>query len=65
LYNYPNTGSIVLPGYNGKISYAQFLNDHSELLFKPSATNPEDLVLTLPTKKPDYEIPVIELTLNN
>ncbi|MGF7039912.1 alpha-L-fucosidase [Mucilaginibacter lappiensis] len=65
LYNYPNTGSIVLPGYNGKISYAQFLNDHSELLFKPSATNPEDLVLTLPIKKPDYEIPVIELTLNN
>ena len=65
LYNYPNTGKLILPGYNGKISYAQFLNDHSELLYKPSASNTEDLVLTLPAKKPDYEIPVIELTLTN
>ncbi|WP_183557349.1 alpha-L-fucosidase [Mucilaginibacter sp. SP1R1] len=63
LYNYPNTGKLILPGYKGKIKYAQFLNDHSELLYKESATNPDDLVVTLPFKKPNYEIPVIELTL--
>jgi alpha-L-fucosidase len=63
LYNYPNTGKLVLPGYSGKIKYAQFLNDHSELLYKPSENDQQDLVLTLPVKKPDYEIPVIELTL--
>jgi len=63
LYNYPNTGKLVLPGYSGKIKYAQFLNDHSELLYKQSENDQQDLVLTLPVKKPDYEIPVIELTL--
>jgi alpha-L-fucosidase len=62
LYNYPK-GKLILPGYNGKIKYAQFLNDHSELLYKPSGTNTQDLVLTLPDKKPLYDIPVVELTL--
>jgi alpha-L-fucosidase len=60
LYTYPQ-GKLILPGYNGKVKYAQFLNDHSELLYKPSGSN--DLELTLPAKKPDYEIPVIELSL--
>jgi alpha-L-fucosidase len=63
LYEYPKDGKLVLPGYKGKIKYAQFLNDHSELIYKSSKTNAEDLVLTLPLKKPLYEIPVIELTL--
>ncbi|MDB4922553.1 alpha-L-fucosidase [Mucilaginibacter sp.] len=63
LYNYPAGGTVTLPGYAGKIKYAAFLNDASELLYKPSATNPDDLVLTLPAKKPDFEIPVVELTL--
>lgn len=63
LYNYPKDGKLILPGYNGKIKYAQFLNDHSELLYK-AAENSEDLVLTLPLKKPPYEIPVVELTLD-
>ena len=62
LYNYPN-GKLILPGYNGKVKYAQFLNDSSELLFKPSDTNPDDLVVSLPASKPGYEIPVIELML--
>jgi alpha-L-fucosidase len=60
LYNYPQ-GKLVLPGYNGKIKYAQFLNDYSELLYKPSGS--DDLELALPAKKPPYEIPVIELIL--
>ncbi|HEY9194873.1 MAG TPA: alpha-L-fucosidase [Mucilaginibacter sp.] len=60
LFDYPK-GKLVLPGYNGKIKYAHFLNDHSELLYKPSGSN--DLEVTMPAKPP-YEIPVIELTLN-
>ncbi|WP_121809430.1 alpha-L-fucosidase [Mucilaginibacter kameinonensis] len=60
LFSYPQ-GKLVLPGYKGKIKYAQFLNDSSELLYKE--TNGEDLEITLPAQKPNYEIPVIELTL--
>lgn len=63
LYSYPSNGELTLPGYKGKIRYAQFLHDHSELLYKPSEKNVEDLTVTLPLKKPDYEIPVVELTL--
>src|SRR6185437_6278037 len=63
LFSYPENGKITLPGYNGKIKYAQFLNDHSELLYKPSAKNKEDLELTLPLKKPPYDIPVLSLRL--
>jgi len=62
LLQYPN-GKLVLPGYAGKIKYAQFLHDDSELLFKPDEANPADLVVTLPEKKPNYEIPVVELVL--
>ena len=61
LYNYPS-GKLLLPGYNGKIKYAQFLHDHSELLY--TAVNSDDLELTLPAKQPNYEIPVVELVLN-
>ncbi|WPU97565.1 alpha-L-fucosidase [Mucilaginibacter sp. cycad4] len=60
LFNYPQ-GKLVLPGYKGKIKYAQFLNDSSELLYKDGSG--DDLELTLPAQKPPYEIPVIELTL--
>jgi alpha-L-fucosidase len=63
LFTYPQSGKLILPGYMGKIKYAQFLNDDSELIYKPSAANTGDLELTLPLKKPNYEIPVIELTL--
>jgi alpha-L-fucosidase len=63
LYDYPAGGTITLPGYANKIKYAAFLNDASELLYKPSPTNLEDLVLTVPAKKPNFEIPVVELTL--
>ncbi|SDT28616.1 alpha-L-fucosidase [Mucilaginibacter mallensis] len=61
LYEYPKDGKLILPGYNGKIKYAQFLNDHSELSYKTSGN--DDLELTLPANKPHYEIPVVELTL--
>src|ERR1700743_1436558 len=35
LFSYPQ-GKLILPGYKGKIKYAQFLNDSSELLYKES-----------------------------
>ncbi|MEO6851552.1 MAG: alpha-L-fucosidase, partial [Mucilaginibacter sp.] len=62
LYDYPADGKLVLPGYNGKVKYAQFLNDYSELQYT-TASNGTDLELKLPKDKPRYEIPVIELTL--
>jgi len=62
LYNYPTTGNLVLPGYAGKIKYAQFLHDASELKM---TENGPDLTLKLPERKPNFEIPVIELMVNN
>ena len=64
LYDYPTDGKLILPGYEGKIKYAQFLNDDSELLYK-TADNKTDLELGLPPliDKPRYNIPVVELIL--
>lgn len=63
---------LKLEGYAGKVKYAQFLHDGSEIQFgKPrhNVTHQEnleekDLMLILPMVKPDVEIPVIELILN-
>ncbi len=63
---------LKLPGYGGKVKYAQFLHDGSEILFgKPrhnvthqESLEEEDLMLILPMVKPNVEIPVIELILN-
>jgi alpha-L-fucosidase len=60
LYDYPESGKLALPGYGGKVKYAQFLNDYSELKY---AVNGSDLELSLPKKKPPYDIPVVELDL--
>lgn len=60
LFNYPANGTLTLTGYQGKIKYAQFLHDNSEIEFKVEGNN---IVLTLPQKKPGFEIPVIELFL--
>ena len=61
LFEYPAGGTVVLPGYKGKIKYAQFLHDNSELKMKEEGN---DILLTMPEKKPGYEIPVVELSLN-
>jgi len=61
LFDYPDGGSITLPGFGGKVKYAQFLHDNSEL--KMDQGGSEDLVLHLPKLKPRYEVPVIELVL--
>lgn len=63
LFSYPSSGSITLPGYKSRVSYAQFLHDASELRVDKERSTGEDLVLKLPVKKPAYEIPVIELIL--
>ncbi|MCW3118764.1 MAG: alpha-L-fucosidase, partial [Chitinophagaceae bacterium] len=62
LFEYP-AGSITLTGYRGKVKYAQFLHDNSELKFKKTDNSSADLIVELPEKKPAFEIPVIELIL--
>jgi len=55
---------LVLPGFNQKVKYVQFLHDNSEIKYLGKENQgSNDLVLTMPLKKPLVEIPVIELTL--
>ena len=61
----------TLKGFAGKVKYAQFLHDASEIKFgepRHNVTHQEsraekDLILVLPMVKPNTEIPVIELFL--
>jgi alpha-L-fucosidase len=70
LLDYPLT-NFRLPGYKGKVKYAQFLHDASEILItapyghhmQGSIATENDLNLRLPVNKPNVEIPVIELFL--
>lgn len=64
--------TLYLPGFKGKVKYAQFLHDGSEINYT-SRTAPgshmtitagaDDLIVNLPVEKPAVEIPVIELIL--
>jgi alpha-L-fucosidase len=63
---------LHLDGFAGKVEYAQLLNDGSEILMKgfqggelppPEQKDYQTLSLTLPVKKPDVTVPVIELFL--
>ncbi len=64
---------IHLPGFKGKVKYAQLLNDASELEFSDrggawmSGEGKKDNTLTLeiPVKAPNVTVPVIELFLND
>lgn len=62
LLDYP-MGSLLLEGYGGKVKYAQFLHDASEILMS-TENQSKDINLSLPVLKPNTEIPVIELILN-
>ena len=71
LFQYPYA-NLELPGFAGKVEYAQFLHDGSELLmterqvehFSEGRTASDDLlVLKLPVPKPDILVPVVELFL--
>ena len=62
---------LKLSDYGGKIKYAQFLHDGSEIKIGKrygygikEATNPNDVYLEIPIIKPNSIIPVIELVLN-
>ena len=61
---------LRLEGLEGKVEYARFLHDGSEVQLQLSAwevgqlgLKTDMLLLTLPVKKPDVVVPVIELTL--
>lgn len=71
LLDYPMQ-NFKLPGFRGKFKYAQFLHDASEIkisnpvvIHQVEDTNKgmNDVYLILPIKKPNVEIPVIELIL--
>jgi alpha-L-fucosidase len=66
---------LHLPGLAGRVAYAQFLHDASEVrpgepdpddepyATRPGAQPPGTLTLELPVRRPDVAIPVIELFL--
>lgn len=60
LLDYP-LQRFELPGMKGKVKYAQLLNDGSEV--KMHDNDKGDIALDLPVRKPDVEIPVVELIL--
>ena len=71
LFQYPYA-YLELPGFAGKVDYAQFLHDASELKFterevahfSEGRTEAEDLlVIELPVLKPRCVVPVVELFL--
>nr|WP_268958141.1 alpha-L-fucosidase [Occultella glacieicola] len=68
-------GHVHLPGLAGKVRYAQFLHDASEVAYSeidpdqagwnttPDGPAPGTLTLTLPVRRPDVAVPVVELFL--
>jgi alpha-L-fucosidase len=61
---------LRLEGLAGRVEYARFLHDGSEVQLQVSAWElgqlgfqEDTLLLSLPVKKPDVVVPVIELTL--
>ena len=69
LLDYP-LQNLTLSGYAGKIKYAQFLHDASEIKISQrtehgmkEGENTGSINLSLPVIKPNVEIPVIELIL--
>lgn len=73
LFQYPYA-FLELPGFGGKVEYAQFLHDASEIQFTENQSDHFSegrtegeglLVLNLPVIKPPVVVPVIELFLRN
>ncbi|OXM87989.1 alpha-L-fucosidase [Paenibacillus rigui] len=75
VYSWPFK-NIHLHGFAGKVEYAQLLNDASEIRFKQGfvasgidngafkeGRDEDTLVLSIPVKKPNVTVPVIELFL--
>jgi alpha-L-fucosidase len=62
---------LHLPGLGGRVEFARFLHDGSEVPLTGSdwetrqlTLGPDDQLLFLPVKKPDVIVPMIELILN-
>ncbi|MFC5653626.1 alpha-L-fucosidase [Paenibacillus solisilvae] len=77
VYSWPFK-NIHLKGFAGKVEYAQLLNDASEIKFKEGVVessmidgayresrDESTLMLSIPVKKPDVTVPVIELFLKS
>ncbi|MEV5027852.1 alpha-L-fucosidase [Paenibacillus sp. LPE1-1-1.1] len=77
VYSWPYK-SIHLKGFAGKVEYAQLLGDASEIRFKEGVVessmingafregrDESTLTLSIPVKKPDVTVPVIELFLKS
>ena len=70
LFNYP-FAKLELPGLAEKVEFARFLHDGSELTFHNGNSGhdysenyaPNYLFIDLPVIKPDFIVPVVELTL--
>ncbi|MFL2105264.1 alpha-L-fucosidase [Desemzia sp. FAM 23991] len=75
IYSWP-LRHIHLRGLAGKVQYAQFLHDHSEVFFREF--NPEEVItstetlidkdsvmLELPVEKPEVLVPVVEIFLKD
>ena len=71
LFDYPYQ-FLELPGFAGKVDYAQFLHDASEIRMREKtpghfsegqSASDDLLVLSLPAVKPNVIVPVIELML--
>lgn len=68
-------GTLNLPGLAGRVRYAQFLHDGSEVgraepdpaqvaqNTRPGGPEPGTLILRLPVQRPDVAVPVVELFL--
>ena len=69
--------TVHLPGLGGRVEYAQFLHDASEVALEihddaraatmtdEPAQPPGTLTLRLPVRRPEVEIPVVELFLKS
>lgn len=68
--------TLYLRGFKGKVKYAQFLHDASEIRYSVRTSagvhdymtvtaGQDDLIVDLPVNKPAVEIPVIELILGD
>jgi alpha-L-fucosidase len=76
LFDWP-FGLLHLPDLAGRVRFARLLHDGSEVRMReipqeqqafnlnPAAPPPGTLTLTLPTRKPDVALPVIELLLKD
>lgn len=76
LFDWP-FGMLHLPGLAGRVEFARLLNDGSEVGFReipsdqqafnlvPAGPAPGTLTLTLPVRRPEVAVPVIELTLRD